>query len=93
MNNLLGIKTPAESIAQVRKAEFDLGNHGVNNLRMDYWNLAPEVLYEEAVFRGEGLTSAGGAFVVNTGKHTARSANDKFIVRESPSEKHVWWGQ
>ena len=93
MNNLLNIKTPAESIAQIRKADFDLSNHGVSNLRLDYWNLATEALYEEAVFRGEGVTSAGGAFVVNTGKHTARSANDKFVVRESPSEGHIWWGQ
>jgi phosphoenolpyruvate carboxykinase (ATP) len=31
--------------------------------------------------------------VVNTGKHTARAANDKFVVRESSTEEHVWWGQ
>jgi phosphoenolpyruvate carboxykinase (ATP) len=31
--------------------------------------------------------------VVNTGKHTARAANDKVIVRESSSEDHVWWGE
>jgi phosphoenolpyruvate carboxykinase (ATP) len=93
MNNLLNIKTPAESIAQTRKAEYNLANLGVNNLRLAYWNLPIEALYEEAVFRGEGATSAGGAFVVNTGKHTARSANDKFLVREVSTEGHVWWGQ
>jgi phosphoenolpyruvate carboxykinase (ATP) len=31
--------------------------------------------------------------VVNTGKHTARAAQDKFIVREPDSEEHVWWGE
>jgi phosphoenolpyruvate carboxykinase (ATP) len=93
MKNLLNIKTPAESIADVRKAAYALDNHGIRNVRMTYWNLPAEALYEEAVFRGEGITSRGGAFVVNTGKHTARSANDKFVVREGSSEGQVWWGQ
>jgi phosphoenolpyruvate carboxykinase (ATP) len=93
MNNLLNIKTPAEAVAQVRKADYNLSNHGIGNLRLGYWNLPMEALYEEAVFRGEGVTSAGGPFVVNTGKHTARSATDKFVVREVSSEGHIWWGQ
>lgn len=93
MKNLLNIKTPCETIAGTRRSTYDLANHGVGNLRLAYWNLATEALYEEAVFRGEGATSRGGAFVVNTGKHTARSANDKFVVREGSSEGQVWWGQ
>ncbi len=92
MNNLLNIKTPAESIAQARKADFNLSNQGVSNLRLAYWNLASEALYEEAIFRGEGTTVRGGPFVAFTGKHTARSANDKFIVREVGTEGNVWWG-
>jgi phosphoenolpyruvate carboxykinase (ATP) len=92
MNNLLNIKTPAETIAQIRKADYNLSNHGIGNLRLAYWNLASEALQEEAVFRGEGATAVGGPFVVNTGKHTARSANDKFVVRETDSEGNVWWG-
>ena len=35
---------------------------------------------------------AGGPLLVTTGKHTARSAADKFVVREPTSEKQVWWG-
>ena len=92
MNNLLNIKTPAESIAQLRKAEYNLSNQGVSNLRLAYWNLTTEALYEEATFRNEGAIVAGGPFVANTGKHTARSANDKFVVRETDSEGNVWWG-
>ena len=92
MNNLLNIKTPAEAVAQFRKADFNLSNHGVGNLRLAYWNLATEALYEEAVFRGEGATSVGGPFIAHTGKHTARSANDKFVVRHSDSENNIWWG-
>jgi phosphoenolpyruvate carboxykinase (ATP) len=93
MNNLLNIKTPAETVAQTRKADYNLSQQGVGNLRLAYWNLPTEALYEEAVFRAEGATVIGGAFVANTGKHTARSANDKFVVREAASEEHVWWGQ
>ena len=92
MNNLLNIKTPAEAIAQTRKADFNLSNQGVGNLRLAYWNLTTEALYEEAVFRGEGVTVAGGPFVAHTGKHTARSANDKFVVRHVDSENNIWWG-
>lgn len=92
MNNLLNIKTPAEPIAQVRKADLNLSNIGVSNLRLAYWNLTTEALYEEAVFRGEGATSRGGPFIAYTGKHTARSANDKFVVRHADSENNIWWG-
>ncbi len=93
MNNLLNIKTPAEGIAQARKADYNLSNHGLGNLRLAYWNLPGEALHEEAVFRNEGATVRGGPFVAFTGKHTARSANDKFVVREGSAEAHVWWGQ
>ena len=93
MNNLLNIKTPAEGQAQAYKADFNLSNHGVANLRLAYWNLPTEALYEEVVFRGEGLTARHGPLVAGTGKHTARSANDKFVVREPGTEGHIWWGQ
>lgn len=92
MNNLLNIKTPAEPIAQTRKADFNLSNQGVSNLRLAYWNLTTESLVEEAVFRNEGALVSGGPFVANTGRHTARSANDKFVVREADSEGNIWWG-
>jgi phosphoenolpyruvate carboxykinase (ATP) len=92
MNNLLNIKTPAESVAQIRKADFNLSNHGIGSLRLAYWNLVTEALYEEAIFRVEGTTSSGGPFIAHTGKHTARSANDKFVVRHPDSEGNIWWG-
>jgi phosphoenolpyruvate carboxykinase (ATP) len=93
MNNLLNVRTPAEPVAGQRQAAFGLSNHGINGVRLAYWNLPVEALYEEAIFRGEGITSTGGALVVNTGKHTARSANDKYTVRQAPSEDGIWWGQ
>ncbi len=53
MKNLLEIKTPAEGEASARKADYGLANHGLSNLRMVYWNLPTEALYEEIAFRRE----------------------------------------
>jgi len=58
-----------------------------------YWNLPTEALYEEAIFRGEGRISRQGPIVVYSGKHTARAAQDKYVVRESNTEEHIWWGE
>jgi phosphoenolpyruvate carboxykinase (ATP) len=93
MNNMLGIKTPAESTSQALKSDFGLQHHGLGNLRLAYWNLPTEALYEEIIFRNEGKISHLGPVVVDTGKYTARAANDKFVTREASSEEHVWWGQ
>jgi phosphoenolpyruvate carboxykinase (ATP) len=57
-----------------------------------HWNLSPATLYEEALRRGEAQLAAEGPLVARTGQHTGRSPNDKFVVREAQSEKHVHWG-
>jgi len=93
MNNILDIKTPAEAQSAARKSDYSLEFQGLYNLSKVYWNLPVEALYEEAIFRNEGKITLYGPLVVNTGKHTARAANDKFIVQEANSENHVWWGQ
>jgi len=93
MINLLDIKTPAQPQAAALKSDYGLDNHGLFNVGGVYWNLPAEALYEEIVFRREGTITRDGAIVMNTGKHTARSANDKFVVREPSTEEHVWWGQ
>ena len=92
-NNLLDIRTPAQSHAKMLRSDFGLENHGLVNLSQVYWNLPAESLYEEIIFRGEGHISRHGAIVVNTGHHTARAANDKYVVREPSSEEHIWWGE
>jgi phosphoenolpyruvate carboxykinase (ATP) len=93
MNNLLNIKTPAEGQASAIRADYGLEVLGLNNLHKVYWNLPTEALYEEVVFRGEAVISHQGPIVVNTGKHTARAASDKFVVREATTEGNIWWGQ
>ncbi len=93
MTNLLDIKTPAQDQAQALKSDYGLVNLGLANMHTVYWNLPAEALYEEAIFRREGKISRLGPLVVNTGKHTGRSAQDKFIVREASTEHHIWWGE
>lgn len=66
---------------------------GLTNLGNIYWNLSSPALYEEVVRRREGWISHLGPLVVHTGHHTGRSPNDKFIVRESSSEKKIAWGK
>ncbi len=93
MNNILNIKTPAQDQAGAVKSDYGLDNHGITNLRVAYWNLPTEALYEEITFRGEARICNMGTIVANTGKHTARSANDKFVVKEPSTEDKIWWGQ
>ena len=70
-----------------------LKSHGFTNNRHVYWTLTSSQLLEEAVRREEGVLSAPGPFVVTTGKHTGRAAQDKFIVRDDATENSVWWEQ
>lgn len=69
-----------------------LDNHGLYNLNNVYWNLHTPALYEQALRAREGMIAHMGPLVVRTGHHTGRSANDKFVVQESASQEHIWWG-
>ncbi len=73
-------------------SHFGIDNHGLSGVAAAHWNRVESSLYEAAVVRGEGRVGAGGAFVVETGQHTGRSANDKFIVDEPASTGDIWWG-
>ncbi len=72
---------------------FGLDKQGFDVVAGLHWNLGTAPLVEMAVQRGEGLLSKDGPFVVKTGAHTGRSANDKFIVRDAETEDTVWWGK
>jgi phosphoenolpyruvate carboxykinase (ATP) len=93
MNNLLSIRTPAQAQAAALKSDFGLEGIGLVNLNQVYWNLPVEALVEEALFRREGQLTQAGPLIVNTGKHTARAASDKYVVSEDSSRDNVWWGQ
>lgn len=74
-------------------SEHSLDHHGLYNLNTVHWNLPTPALYEQALRAHEGVLSHMGPLVVRTGHHTGRSANDKFVVEESTSKDHIWWGE
>src|SRR5688572_33468968 len=92
MNSSQNQTSPANSIAQTRKADFDLAKLGISKVHQAYWKLTTESLTEEAIYRGEGNIASDGPLVAHTGKHTGRSANDKFVVKHVDSENNIWWG-
>ena len=74
--------------------KYGLENYGIKNAGKVYWNAVPAILVEESVKRNEGVLSPDGALMVNTGKYTGRSPNDKFIVDNgTEEEKHIDWGK
>lgn len=72
-------------------AEKGIETTGLSDLSVLHWNLTEPELYEEAVRRGEGCVAAGGGLAVETGVHTGRSPNDKFVVRDVVTDGAVWW--
>jgi phosphoenolpyruvate carboxykinase (ATP) len=58
-----------------------------------FTNLGTATLVEAALANGEGMLAKDGPLVVKTGKHTGRSAKDKFIVRDAETENSIWWGK
>jgi phosphoenolpyruvate carboxykinase (ATP) len=92
MSKYLEFNTPAIKEAMEFASDFSLKNQGLTFLDRVYWNLPAEALYEEAIFRNEGKLVMKGALLVNTGKHTARAAADKFVVLEESTEHKIWWG-
>jgi phosphoenolpyruvate carboxykinase (ATP) len=92
MSKYLEFNTPALKEKSELAADFRLSNQGLIHLDRVYWNLPDEALYEEIVFRNEGKISKHGPILVNTGKHTARAAADKFVVQEESTKDKIWWG-
>ncbi|WP_294235476.1 phosphoenolpyruvate carboxykinase [uncultured Sphingomonas sp.] len=76
-----------------RIPEIGLQAQGIETRATLHWNLVTARLIETAVARGEGKLSADGPLVVETGEHTGRSAQDKFMVRDDETRDTVWWGK
>ncbi|MFT3978019.1 MAG: phosphoenolpyruvate carboxykinase [Sphingomonas bacterium] len=66
---------------------------GIETRAKLHWNLGTAPLVEAALQRGEGRLGADGPLVVETGPHTGRSAQDKFIVKDAETADTVWWGK
>ena len=72
-------------------SKIGLDQLGIQNPNTVFWNPNHTALYQMAIERKEGDIANGGALVVKTGKHTGRSAQDKFIVKNPESENAIWW--
>ena len=85
--------TLIEQATDVTPPNFDLTAQGIATDAQLHWNLITAPLVEHATHRGEGILAKDGPLVVTTGRHTGRSANDKFIVRDAMTEDTIWWGK
>ena len=73
------------------QSKYGLDNLGIKTNKTVYWNLTSEELYEEAIKRGEGNITYGGALTVATGKLTGRAPNDRFFVETDDVKNILWW--
>jgi phosphoenolpyruvate carboxykinase (ATP) len=76
-----------------RQDQGPLSGTGVHSTRPLHANLTMPGLVAHAVRRGEAKLSVDGALIVETGIHTGRSVQDKFVVDEPASTDEVWWGK
>ena len=64
---------------------------GLKPMHQVHYQLSPEVLTEQTVFRGQGVLNDTGALCIETGEFTGRSPQDKFIVRDAITADTVHW--
>jgi phosphoenolpyruvate carboxykinase (ATP) len=70
---------------------FGADRFGFRDLAGINWNLGAPQLYEQALQRNEARVAAHGPLVADTGAHTGRSPQDKFVVRDANTKANVWW--
>lgn len=75
-----------------RIQKLDLRYLGMNEVGEVKRNLPVEELIEEALLNDEGKLGTRGELMVDTGKYTGRSPNDKYFVKEDYSGENLWWG-
>ena len=70
-----------------------LGEVGLNHLNELHHNLSTPQLYEHIIQRREGSIAHLGSLIVKTGKHTGRSAKDKYLVAYPEKEGEIYWSE
>jgi phosphoenolpyruvate carboxykinase (ATP) len=68
-----------------------LEGHGLDPDGRVFWHPTTSMLYSHALLAGTARLAEGGPLVVDTGLHTGRSPQDKFVVREPGCEERIWW--
>jgi phosphoenolpyruvate carboxykinase (ATP) len=75
------------------RGTIDLGEHGLSPSGRVFTRPTTALLYMHALQRGDGQLAEGGPLVVDTGVHTGRSPNDKYVVHEPGSDERIAWGK
>jgi phosphoenolpyruvate carboxykinase (ATP) len=83
---------PSTATSPSRESSHGLSTQGLAPKGALRWNLNPPELVAAAIRRNEGELADMGPFVAVTTPHTGRSPKDKFVIKESSSEKDVDWG-
>jgi len=65
---------------------------GITDAVVVHWNLTTPELYTAALNRGEAQLAHLGPLVVDTGRYTGRSPQDKYIVHDATTADTVAWG-
>ncbi len=65
---------------------------GIHDISICNWNLTPQQLMDKAIALGQGVYTDNGAIVFDSGEFSGRSPKDRYIVRDSITEKEVNWG-
>ncbi len=84
---------PAHEDAWKTHAAAALAGTGVLACRPVQANQTAPALVTQALIRNEGRLSTDGALMVQTGIHTGRSVQDKFVVDEPSVTADIWWGK
>ncbi|EFP96897.1 phosphoenolpyruvate carboxykinase (ATP) [Vibrio caribbeanicus] len=79
-----------------KTVSIDLTKHGLKDVKEVIHNPSYEMLFEEEtrpdlVGYEKGILTNSGAISVDTGIFTGRSPKDKYIVKDSTTEEHMWW--
>jgi len=56
-------------------------------------NPSYDKIIEDTLKKGEVVETKSGATAVDTGEFTGRSPNDKYFVKQPPSEQYIAWGK
>ena len=73
-------------------SNFSLKKHGIT-VKDIMRNASPAILYEQAILNEvDSKICSSGALLAYSGLKTGRSPKDKHVVKNTNSEKDVWWG-
>jgi phosphoenolpyruvate carboxykinase (ATP) len=71
----------------------DLSYLGFPFSQKSHFNLDPKRLTQISLEKGMGKLTDNGTLAIDTGTFTGRSPKDRYLVNDSATADHVWWGE